>query len=128
MRLSLVTAPFALIAASGAIAADMLPLTRGIYVNVGTRCQGASNADTLSYWGGNNGINGSKLGCKITRLRKQGASFSLHRRCKELTSGGSFDDRAKVTVLSRTSFIFHGRSPISTKDRKFRYCGPKVQF
>ena len=48
---------FLLMFAWPAAAGEMLPLKRGIYVDTRAACKGASRADTLSYWGGDNGIN-----------------------------------------------------------------------
>ncbi|HEY0630218.1 MAG TPA: hypothetical protein VGD23_12910 [Sphingomicrobium sp.] len=106
----------------------MLPLTKGIYVVVGTPCKGASNADTLSYWGDDNGINGSKTKCRITRLTKKGATYSLQRACTEIQFNGSFNDETRITVRNRTSFTSHARPEFGTPDRTYRYCGTKVQF
>lgn len=128
MKFRPAAAPLLLLSASGAIAADMLPLTHGIYVAVGTPCKDASNVDTLSYWGGDNGINNQRTKCRITKLTKNGSVYSLQRACSDIREGGSFDDRARITVRSRTSFLIHSQSRFATADRHFRYCGPKVQF
>lgn len=106
----------------------MLPLTKGIYVVVGTPCKGASNVDTLSYWGDDNGINSSKTKCRITKLTKKGATYLLQRACTEIQFNGSFNDKARITVRTRTSFTSHGWSDFGTPDRTYRYCGAKVQF
>jgi hypothetical protein len=127
MTLHLAAAPVLLLTAAGAVAADMLPLARGIYVTVGTACKGASNADTLSYWGGNNGINDQQTGCTIKSLRKVGATYALNRTCRSVRFGGSFKDRVKVTVLDRTTFLMQGRVPVGPGVRRFRYCARKVQ-
>ena len=79
-----------LLAASAAAASDLLPLKRGIYVDASVPCQGASNADTLSYWGGKNGINQSKLGCVIKHLtRKDGLTLSGARASRSTTNARS---------------------------------------
>ena len=121
-------APFLLLSASGAVAADMLPLTRGIYVVVGTPCKDASNVDTKSYWGDNNGINNQTTDCRITRLTKNGSTYSLLRACTDLRQDFSFDDKVEITVRDRTSFLIHGWTRLANDNRAFRYCGPKVQF
>ena len=127
MKLGQLAAPLLLPSASGAIAADMLPLTKGIYVVVGTPCKGASNVDTLSYWGGRNGINDQRTGCKITKLTRIGSSYSLQRACTDIRDAYSFHDKAKITVRNATSFVIHAGNRFATQDRSFRYCGPKVQ-
>ena len=128
MKLGLIAALPLVLAASGAIAADMLPLTKGIFAAVGAPCRGASNVDTLSYWGGNNGINNQRTECRITRLKRKGSSYSLRRTCTDLREGFSFNDKAEITIRSRTSFVIHGGSRFANHDRSYRHCGPKVQF
>jgi hypothetical protein len=117
-----------MLSASGAVVADMLPLTKGIYVVVGTPCKGASNVDTLSYWGGDNGINNQRTRCRITTLSRVDSTYSLRRACTDLREGFSFADKAEVTVSNRTSFVIHGGSRFAIDNRSFRYCGPKVEF
>ena len=117
-----------LISSASAIAADLLPLQRGIYVQAGTACKGASNAATLSYWGGLNGINDQQTGCEITNLKQDGSSYALQRNCTSVRFGGSVHDEVKVTILSRTSFVFHPSVALGLPSRTFRYCGHKVEF
>lgn len=57
MKSGLTVAPLLMLSASAVLAGDMLPLAQGIYVVNGTPCKGASNVDTLSYRGKENGIN-----------------------------------------------------------------------
>jgi hypothetical protein len=125
---SILNASLLLLSASGAVAADMLPLTRGIYVAVGTPCKGASNVDTLSYWGDHNGISNQRTDCRITGLTKKRSTYSLQRACTDLRDGFSFADKAEVTVRNRTSFVIHGGSRFANDNRSFRYCGPEVEF
>jgi hypothetical protein len=106
----------------------MLPLRRGIYVEAGIPCNGASSADTLSYWGKDNGINGQQSGCKITAMRRDGRAYSVNRKCTSLRFGGSFNDHVKLTVFNQTSFKLRARGALGTTERMFRDCGPKVQF
>jgi hypothetical protein len=128
MKSRLTAASLLLLSASGAVAADILPLTKGIYVVVGAPCKGASNVDTLSYWGDDNGINNQRTRCRITGLTRNGSTYWLQRACTDLREGFSFDDKAEITVRNRTSFVIHGGSRFANLDRSFRYCGPKVQF
>lgn len=123
-----IAAPIFLISSAGVMAADLLPLKRGIYVEAGTPCKGASNADTLSYWGKGNGINDQQTGCEITNLQKGGSTYLLKRKCTSGRFGGSSHDEVKVTILSRTSFVFHPWVKHRLPSRTFRYCGHKVQF
>ena len=125
---SILTASLLLLSVSGAVAADMLPLTRGIYVVVGTPCNGASNVDTLSYWGDHNGINNQRTHCRITGLAKNRSTYSLQRACTDLREGFSFADQIKITVRNHKSFAIQGGARFANDDRSFRYCGPKVQF
>ena len=128
MRSGLIAAPLLVLSASGAVAADMLPLIRGIYVVTGTPCKRASNVDTLSYWGKDNGINASKVKCRIIKLAKKGATYSLRRACTEIQFDGRFNDEARITIHSQTSFTTHGLWDRRGVERTYRYCGPKVQF
>lgn len=122
------SAPIFLVIGTGAIAADLLPLQRGIYVEAGTRCKGASNADTLSYWGNRNGINDQQTGCEITNLKRHGSTYLLKRKCSSGRFGSPFLDEVKLTVRSRTSFVFHPSAVHRLPSRSFRYCGPKIQI
>jgi len=128
MEMHAAAIPFLLLTSATTVATDMLPLVQGIYVEVGVPCKGASNAATVSYWGGISGINDQQTICKINRLAKEGSTYSLQRNCTSVRHGGSFNDRVKVTVFKRTSFTFHGRAAIGTQTTRFRYCGSKVQF
>jgi hypothetical protein len=128
MKMHVAAGPVLLFAAAGAAAADMLPLARGIYVVVETPCKGASNAETLAYWGGHNGINDQQTGCEIASLSKAGSDYSLKRTCTSRRFGGSFEDKVKVTISDRTTFVIERRTPLGNQVRKFRYCGPEVQF
>jgi hypothetical protein len=117
-----------LIAASAAAASDMLPLKRGIYVDLRVPCKGASNADTLSYWGGSNGLNEARIKCAIKHMSKKGDAYVLERKCMAISFSGTFEDGVTVKVLSRTSFVLSGGHRLAEPDRRYRYCGPKVQF
>ena len=120
MKLRSILVLLALLAPSAAIAADMLPLTRGIYVRADRPCRGASNASIISYWGGKNGLNVAKRSCRIDRLRSEGRMHRLERTCEELQSGGSFTDRIEVRTQSPTRFSLHGVT--------YRYCGKALQL
>jgi hypothetical protein len=119
--------------ASAVLAADMLPLKHGIYVDVHVPCKGAPNADTVSYWGGRNGINASKAACTIKKLNRHGQNYDLRRTCR-LVEGpyvGHSHDRLRLTILTRTSFIIRPErhwKGFTFEDITYRYCGPKVQF
>ena len=125
MILRLLVTPMLFLSASGAVAADLLPLTRGIYVREGTPCRGASNANVVSYWGEDNGLNVSRTACRIDRMTRSGSAYALHRTCREITSGGQFTDRVNLTILGRTSFIFQGRPQFAPEDETYLYCGPR---
>lgn len=127
MRQNLEIALLIALSASPALAADMLPLKRGIYVDVRAPCKGAGNAFTLSYWGADNGINAQKVGCKIKKMTQAGNRFALHRTCTEIVYETSFDDEVTVTILKPTSFVMDTEYEPATP-RSYRYCGPKVVF
>jgi len=115
------------LSASSVAAADMLPLKRGIYVDVNVQCKGASNADTVSYWGEDNGINVSKADCTIKAHSRHGRDYELRRACRDI-HGGSWQDRLNVTIRGPKSLIIRHRSGLDPRDVTYRYCGPKVQF
>ncbi|HYN45326.1 MAG TPA: hypothetical protein VES64_01405 [Allosphingosinicella sp.] len=127
MKMRLAFAALALLAPAGAAAADLLPLTRGIYVREGRACRGASNVDTMSYGGGRNGLNISRMRCAIRRMTRRGQAYSLHRRCRELHYGGSVADRIRVTIADRRSFTLRTQFT-PPRGARFRYCGARVQF
>jgi hypothetical protein len=128
MSRSTYSAVLILVASTAASAADLLPLKRGIYVDVHRACKGASNADTLSYWGRDNGINAAKVTCRIKAITKTGTGLSLQRTCRSIQFEGSLEDEVRVTILGPTSFVMGGGYRLGVPDRTFRYCGKKVQF
>jgi hypothetical protein len=110
-----------LLASSGAIAADMLPLKQGIYVPVGRACKGASNADIVNYWGGQSSIGASQGDCTIRSLSHKGNVFTLKDQCRDIQSGDVLVGGPTVlTISNSTNFRMSGTS--------YRYCGTKVQF
>jgi hypothetical protein len=122
---------FSLLLALGAqpaAAHDMLPLKRGIYVDASKRCKGASRADTLSYWGGDNGINVAQVACKIERLENKGDIFTLQRVCQPIDSTQTFKDLWQLKILGRFSFIIGRDQSSRPSGPVFRYCGAKVIF
>jgi len=116
--------------ASATVAADMLSLERGIYVDIHVPCKGASNADIVSYWGKDNGINVSKAACSIKAMNMNGQRYNLRRACRDVY-GVSWHDELNITVLTRTSFILRPEqrwADVPRQETTVRYCGPKVQF
>jgi hypothetical protein len=114
--------------ASAATAADKLPLPKGIYVREGVACRGASHADMLSYWGGDNGINDQQTSCTIARLVREGRTYTLTRSCKWHDEGKAYRDHAVVTITRAATFTFsivelHPRP----EPTPYRYCGARVQ-
>lgn len=110
-----------LLASSGAIAADMLPLKQGIYVPAGRPCKGASNAEIVNYWGGKSSIGAAQGECTIKSLSHKGNVFMLKDQCKDIQSGETIVGGPTVLTISNpTTFSMGGTS--------YRYCGTKVQF
>ena len=107
--------------ATGSVAADMLPLKRGIYVPVEEPCKGASNAAMRSYWGGKSAFSSSHAVCAIVKMTRNGNVYTITDKC-EIVRGGSDEwvGETVVTIASQTRFTLEGVT--------FRYCGPKVQF
>ena len=104
----------------GALAADRLPLQPGPYVRAGVACENASNADTLSYWGGNSGINGQQTRCTLQRFSRRGAVYQLKQTCEAIRFGDRFSHSTDVEVLSTTSFKAGGET--------YRRCGDRIEF
>ena len=100
-------------------AADQLPLAHGVFVDSGTACKGASTAATMSYWGGNNGLNVSQAECTIKTVTQKGKVYTLTRSCSGSELDGT-DDTVNVVITNRKTF-----SPDGTT---YRWCGMKVQF
>jgi predicted PhzF superfamily epimerase YddE/YHI9 len=107
--------------ANGALAADMLPLKRGIYVPVEEPCKGASNAAMRSYWGAKSAFNDSWTACTIVKMTRNGNVYTITDKCA-ITRGGSGESVGEtvVTIASPTRFVLKGET--------YRYCGSKVQF
>ncbi|QIK78018.1 hypothetical protein G7077_02925 [Sphingomonas piscis] len=106
---------------STAIAADMLPLKKGIYVPVSVACREASNAEIVNYWGGKSAIGVAQATCTIKKLTRKGTAFTLYDECKDLQSGEIIEGGPTVlNISSPSNFRMNGTA--------YRYCGPKVQF
>ena len=111
----------ALLASSGAVAADLLPLKQGIYVPVGLACKGASNADIVNYWGGKSSIGASQGECTIKTVSHKGNVYTLNDQCRDIQSGDVIVGGPTVlTISSPSTFRMNGTS--------YRYCGTKVEF
>lgn len=125
MKHRIAFAAAALSASTGAAAADLLPLARGTYVREDVPCRRASNATTLSYRGGRNGLNIQRQICTIRRMTRRGATYSLGRNCEDIRDDTFFSDRVTVTIRDRRSFILH--TPFTPPGgTRFRYCGRRA--
>ncbi len=111
----------AIVASSSALAADLLPLMRGVYVPTSTACKGASNAEIVNYWGGDSGIGVAQAECKIKEVTRKGNVYTLTDECRDIQSGDLIEGGPTVlTIQSSTAFEMSGTG--------YRYCGAKVQF
>jgi hypothetical protein len=121
MRVARFLPGIAIVASSSALAADLLPLMRGIYVPASTACKGASNADIVNYWGGDSGIGVAQAECKIKTLTRKGSVYTLTDECRDIQSGDLIEGGPTVlTIQSSSAFEMSGTA--------YRYCGDKVQF
>jgi hypothetical protein len=115
---AVITAAFA----NGALAADMLPLKRGIYVPAERPCKGASNAEMRRYSGAKSAFSSSHAECTIAKMTRNGNVYTFTDKCA-IVRGGSDEwvgGPTVVTIASPTRFALEGET--------YRYCGPKVQF
>lgn len=113
--------PLALLASSGAIAADLLPLKQGIYVPVGRPCRGASNAEIVNYWGGNSSIGASQGECTIKAVSHKGRVYTIHDKCRDIQSGDEIvGGPTVIEISSNAAFRMAGIT--------YRFCGTRVQF
>ena len=111
----------AMVASTGALAADLLPLKNGIYVPANVACKGASNAEIVNYWGGKSGIGVAQATCTIKKVSNKGTVYTFTDECRDIQSGDLIEGGPTViTVNSPTAFEMGGTS--------YRYCGTKVQF
>ena len=110
------TTAFLMVPYQQAAAKDALPLKRGIYVLREIPCDKASNADTLSYWGGNNGINDQRAICTIKSHRMRGSKHKLSRSCRDIRFNGVYFDSIMVDVQSERAF--------SIRRDQYRFCRP----
>ena len=100
--------------------ADRLPLAQGIFVAAASPCKGASNADTLSYWGGNGALNVSQAECTVKSLRHTGSQWTIRRHCASVQGDDLGDDTITLSIAGPKAF---------TLDKiRYRWCGMKVQF
>lgn len=113
MLLAATAVPFA------AKAADRLPLAHGIFVATDTPCKGAPNVATLSYWGGNNGLNISQASCTIKHMTRNGPIYTLSRSCSGPQQDDT-EDTVKLAIKNPKTFSLDGIS--------YRWCGMRVEF
>jgi hypothetical protein len=110
-----------LCASSAAVAADLLPLTQGIYVPAARPCKGASNAEIVNYWGGKSSIGVAQAECTIKKLSRKGNVFTITDECHDIQSGEAIEGGPTVLVIKDSkSFRTGGVS--------YRYCGTRVEF
>lgn len=114
-------------AAGPAAAGDMLPLERGVYVDAGKPCEGASRGDTLSYWGDDNGINAAQVACRIEGLSRQDDTFTLRRTCQPVGGEGTFKDRRQLKVIGRSAFVISRDATSAPAGPVFRHCGASIR-
>ena len=111
----------AIVVSSSALAADLLPLMRGIYVPASTACKGASNAEIVNYWGGDSGIGVAQAKCKIKKVSRKGNVYTLTDECRDIQSGDLIEGGpTALTIKSFTAFEMSGTD--------YHYCGAKVPF
>ncbi|HTI67920.1 MAG TPA: hypothetical protein VL460_10300 [Caulobacteraceae bacterium] len=109
----------ALLGAAGmALAADRLPLKIGLYVRAEASCKDASNADTLSYWGGAGGINNQQDRCTAHGVMRRGKTYTLTETCENVRFGGSFRRSEDIEVQSTMAFRAGGQV--------YRWCRSKA--
>lgn len=110
-----------LIASTGALGADMLPLKQGIYVPVDRPCKGTSNAEIINYWGGNSSFGSSQATCTITKMTHSGNVYTINDKCVDIRGGGEIVGGPNVvTIVNPSRFSMAGET--------YRRCGTKVQF
>ena len=118
LRLACATGIFV---STAAIAADMLPLNKGVYVPAGRACTGAANSDIVNYLGANSAIGVAQATCTIKKLSRKGNTFTLTDECRDLQSGDVIEGGPTVlTISNRSNFRMNGTA--------YRYCGTKVPF
>ena len=111
----------AVASASGAIAADLLPLKQGIYVPASRSCRGASNAEIVNYWGGKSSIGAAQGECTIKKLSRKGNVFTLTDECRDIQSGDVIvGGPTVITIANPGTFRMSGTT--------YKYCGTRVQF
>jgi hypothetical protein len=104
---------------------DALPLQRGIYVVKSAPCDGASNAETLSYWGGRNGINDQQDYCTITSQWVKGSHHVLIRSCRNTRfDSPAYRSKLAIKVRGRSAFTVEGKSSFVSEGLTYRFCRP----
>lgn len=74
MRIALLFA--SLCFSSAALAADKLPLKRGIFVETSVKCSERSNGTVVSFWGDE--LNTAQAVGKIRKVAKKGKIYTVH--------------------------------------------------
>ena len=73
MKIAILT--LALCVPTAGLAADLLPLKRGIFVDTDVKCSERSNATVVSFWGDE--LNTAKTIGKIRKVVKKGKSYTV---------------------------------------------------
>ena len=85
--------------AAPALAADLLPLSKGIYVAEGMACRSAPLSQVVNYWGGASAIGSGGPECKITTVTKSGGVIVT-----KLASAAPAPAAAPVQPVARAIF------------------------
>ena len=89
--------------------AESLPLTRGVYVDVGTSCRGAATSER-SWFGGGDVIQASHAHCDaLSASRKGPARYLVVNLCRAEGAAASYRVVDRITVVSSTEFELENR-------------------
>ena len=106
--------------AAPALAADALPLKRGMFVLEGVECQEPYNAAILNFVG--DGLNTAHVYGEIRRVRKSGQNYVITQRV--IGDGGV---GGNLRGLHKTALRIHSPTRFTVQGDgagAYRYCGP----
>lgn len=101
MRKIAATIILAMCLPAAGLAADKLPLKRGIFVDTSVKCSERSNATVVSFWGGE--LNTSKTVGTIRKVSKKGKTYTVDLDIEEM-GGASERTTWKLVIANPKSF------------------------
>jgi hypothetical protein len=119
MRTAVATIAMLILLPVAALAADKLPLKRGIFVDTSVKCSERSNATAMGFWGDE--LNTARSVGKIRKVVRKGKSFTVNLDIEEM--GGS-KEKATWSLAIKNSKTFTLTNEFGSWDH--RWCADRM--